>query len=72
MKIKLCFSGWLNDFELSNVYEPSTGDTIWLGESSKETILKNLQSGFWTISLVEALSTTNEPNIEIFDIEEST
>jgi len=68
MKINFCFEGWINGANVETVTETATGKKIKVDSLPKETVIKKLESGEFSISLGDFLYKNNSnSSIEMYD-----
>lgn len=66
-QINLTFQGWCRRSEMEEAMVVKTGETVDLKGVSSEELVSKLQSGEWSISLVDAIDNAGKYDCEVSD-----
>lgn len=70
-KIDFTFSGYVVGATIEKVYVTETGNELSTDGIDAETLINNLQSGEWVISLADAYNNCRDGSAEFDDYDES-
>jgi hypothetical protein len=70
-KVDFCFQGWVRGAEIKEVTITETGNKLDVTDVDPQTLIANLDSGVWCISLGDYLYSNRKSEIEMHDFEPS-
>lgn len=65
-KINFCFSGWINDANITTCAN-ADGNQVDVSQMTPDELIQKLNSGELFLSLKESLNNSDSEEIEIFD-----
>ncbi len=78
-RIDLCFHGYVQGAEVTNVHVTATGEDLYIGDNSvlrrgrpqpsDTEVLKNIEEGIWLISLERSLDHCDKSEVELHEFE---